>query len=255
MKRLLGIWMMVGSLMMGSVTVAHADYAAGLKAAQSGDFAAALREWKPLANIGDAASQYNVGLIHHRGLGIAQNFGEAAKWYRKAANQGMASAQLNLGLMYENGQGVAQDHRAAVKWYREAAIQRDIAAQFNLGIMYNFGRGVTRNYKEAAKWYRKAAEMGDAMAQQNLGVMYARGHGVPYDIVTAFMWVNVSAANNGVLSRKSELILEGIIMGDKKGSVSKKELEMQTLITTSQLAKARRLARECLKKNYQGCGR
>ena len=39
-----------------------ADYQKGLAAYQSGDFATALRERKPLAQQGDAKSQYMLGL-------------------------------------------------------------------------------------------------------------------------------------------------------------------------------------------------
>ena len=50
------------AVLLGSVGVsASADFEKGLTAAQSGDFATALREWKPLAEQGDAAAQSNLG--------------------------------------------------------------------------------------------------------------------------------------------------------------------------------------------------
>lgn len=42
------------------------DYAAGLAAAHSGDFATALHEWTPLAEQGNAGAQYNIGLMYRR---------------------------------------------------------------------------------------------------------------------------------------------------------------------------------------------
>jgi TPR repeat protein len=36
----------------------------GLAAAQKGDFATALREWKPLAEQGDARAQFKLGAIY-----------------------------------------------------------------------------------------------------------------------------------------------------------------------------------------------
>ena len=94
-----------------------ADFQKGLTAAQSGDFATALREWKPLAKQGYAYAQYNLGQMYRRGQGVPQDYETAVKWYRLAAEQGDATAQNNLGLMYENGQGVPQDYKTAVKWY------------------------------------------------------------------------------------------------------------------------------------------
>ena len=53
----------------------------------------------------------------------------------QAAAQGNAAAQFNLGVMYENGRGVRRDDAEAVKWYRQAAAQGLAQAQFNLGVM------------------------------------------------------------------------------------------------------------------------
>jgi uncharacterized protein len=61
MIRFLGVLAMSLALMVGSATLAVADYDAGMRAAQAGDYATAFREWKPLAEQGDAAAQSNLG--------------------------------------------------------------------------------------------------------------------------------------------------------------------------------------------------
>jgi TPR repeat protein len=137
--------------------VSAADFNKGLSAYKSGDYATALREWKPLAK------------------------------------QGNASAQTNLGFMYRKGQGVPQDYKTAVKWYRLAAEKGNARAQFNLGFMYNKGDGVPQDYKTAVKWYKLAAQQGDAIAQNNLGTMYDKGTGVLQDYVRAHMWFNIAS--------------------------------------------------------------
>ncbi len=48
--------------------------------------------------------------MYDKGLGVTQDYAQAAKWYRKAAEQGHAYAQFNLGYMYRFGQGVPQDY-------------------------------------------------------------------------------------------------------------------------------------------------
>ena len=63
----------------------------------------------------------------------AGNYKKAVKWYRQAAKQGNAAAQFNLGLMYRKGEGVTRNDKEAVKWYREAAEQGDADAQFEIG--------------------------------------------------------------------------------------------------------------------------
>ena len=55
-------------------TPAFADFQKGLDAAKSGDYATALKEWRPLANKGMAAAQYNLGVMYRRGDGVTQDY-------------------------------------------------------------------------------------------------------------------------------------------------------------------------------------
>ncbi|HHF3601424.1 TPA: tetratricopeptide repeat protein, partial [Haemophilus influenzae] len=80
------------------------------------DFKAMLAIIQPLAEQGDAISQFLLGGMYEEGLGVKQDYFEAVKWYRKAADKGDAAAQFNLGVMYSQGQGVKQDDFEAVKW-------------------------------------------------------------------------------------------------------------------------------------------
>lgn len=100
-----------------SATVMAQNFDKGLAAAEAGDYATALQEWRPLANQRYALAQYNLGVMYDNGLGVIQDYAEAVNWYRKAAEQGYASAQTNLGFMYENGSGVMQDAVVAHMWY------------------------------------------------------------------------------------------------------------------------------------------
>ena len=93
------------------------DFQKGFAAAQAGDYAAALQEWRPLAEQGSAKAQYNLGVMYDNGLGVPQDYIEAVNWYRKAAEQGDAEAQNNLAFMYDNGQGVPRDYLLAHMWY------------------------------------------------------------------------------------------------------------------------------------------
>ncbi len=96
---------------------AWAGFDEGVAAHKRGDYATALRELRPLAEQGDAAAQYNLGVMYYGGYGVPQDYAEAVKWYRKAAEQGNAPAQYNLGVMYHTGQGVPQDYVQAHMWY------------------------------------------------------------------------------------------------------------------------------------------
>ena len=150
------------AVLLGSVgTSWGADYLKGYAAYQSGDYATALREWRPLAEQGDAVVQAMLGLIYSTGLGVPQDDKTAMKWFTLAAEQGSASAQYSLGFAYNYGQGVLQDHKTAVKWYTLAAEQGDADAQYSLGDMYHNGHGVLQDNVYAHMWGNIAASNGD----------------------------------------------------------------------------------------------
>ena len=114
--------LMVGAFFMFGAVSTHAqDYAKGFAAYQTGDFATALKEWRPLAEQGNAQAQKNLGFMYRNGKGLVQDYADAAKWYRLAAEQGNANAQSNLGLMYEYGRGVLQDNILSHMWYNIAS--------------------------------------------------------------------------------------------------------------------------------------
>ena len=146
------IFRLILAVLLGSAGLnANADFDEGVVAYGKGDYATALRAWQPLAEQGDAAAQYNLGLMHETGQGVPQDDKAAAQWFRRAAEQGHASAQFNLGNMYRKGQGVSQDDKAAAQWFRRAAEQGHANAQYNLGLMYHAGEGVPQDYKAAVQ--------------------------------------------------------------------------------------------------------
>ena len=114
---------MCAGFTLGLTAPAWAGVDEGVVAYNRGDYATALREWRPLAEQGDAEAQFNLGLMYYKGRGVPQDYAEAVKWYRKAAEQGVAEAQYNLGFMYNNGQGIPQDYAEAARWYLKAAEQ------------------------------------------------------------------------------------------------------------------------------------
>jgi TPR repeat protein len=88
-----------------------------------GDYATAVRLFRPLADQGDAAAQQRLGLIYEGGLGVPEDYAVAAMWFRRAADQGLKTAQWDLGLMYETGSGVQQTYVQAHMWYNLSAAQ------------------------------------------------------------------------------------------------------------------------------------
>jgi len=120
MRRIVATLAVVVALLF-SAGSAWADFDDGMAAYERGDYATALREFRPLAEQGDADAQYALGVMYDEGTGVPVNAAEAVKWYRKAAEQGDIYAQYNLGVMYHNGFGIPENDVEAAKWYRKAA--------------------------------------------------------------------------------------------------------------------------------------
>ncbi len=120
---------------LGLTAPAWAGFYEGVAAFKRGDYATAFREFRPLAEQGDANAQRNLGVMYGEGLGVTQDYAKAMKWYRKAAEQGHADAQCNLGAMYAEGLGVPQGDAQAHMWYDLAASRfppgedRDLAVE------------------------------------------------------------------------------------------------------------------------------
>jgi hypothetical protein len=111
----------------------------GYQSYLKGDYTAAYGEWLPLAELGDAEAQFNLGVLYDEGAGVERNLTTAADWYRKAAEQGFIDAQTNLGIMYYHGLGVDHDLEAAAHWFRLAADQGDVEAMNYLQRIQNAG--------------------------------------------------------------------------------------------------------------------
>ena len=147
--------------------VAAQDIEAGYEAYRRGEFAAALHEFRPLAEQGDARAQAMLGIMYFEGWSVPEDDAEAAKWIRIAAEWEEAEAQFNLGMMYAKGEGVPEDDAEAAKWYRKAAEQGLSVAQYFLGYMYEFGEGVPQDDVAAYAWYSLAAASGDEDGREN----------------------------------------------------------------------------------------
>jgi TPR repeat protein len=134
-----------------------APFEDGLSAFERGDYATALRIWRPLAER-DPRAATNLGAMYAAGLGVQKDAVEALRWIGPAAIVGYPNAQMHLGVMFAEGIG-----------------------------------GRPPNYEAAAAWYQAAAEQGDPDAQVLLAFAYSIGEGVPEDYVAAHMWVNLAA--------------------------------------------------------------
>lgn len=112
----------------------------------------------------------------------------------------------------------------------ERAQKGEAEAQFELAKNYEGGRiGLPLDLAQAAHWYKQAAEQGEPYAEASLGLLYDFGKGVQRDYVQAYVWFERSASH-----------LTG---GDRESVVELRD-DVAAKLNPSQLAHARRLAKE-----------
>jgi len=126
------------------------------------------------------------------------------------------------------------DYATALKEWTPLAEQGHPVAQNNLGMMYRRGVGVPQDDETAVKWWKLAAKQGHVSAQFELGVSCANGQGVKQDNVYAHMWWNIAASSG------------------HKGAVKNRDIVAKRM-TPADISAARKLTRECIRKQYKGC--
>jgi cell division septation protein DedD len=161
--------MAAGAALLIGAGAAVAGVKEGVDAWQAGNYAAAVREWRPLADRGDPDAQFNMGQAYKLGRGVPGDMGLAMSWYAKAAEQNHAQAQANLGLiLFQSG-----ERARAIPWLRRAADAGDPRAQYVLGTaLYNGDMpGLGRDWPRAYALMSRAAAQGLPQAAGNLTQM------------------------------------------------------------------------------------
>jgi len=136
----------------------------GLDAYNSTDYETALAIWQPLAESGDAESQYGLGMMYGNGFGVEMNDELAIKWYTMSAGQGHAGAQCSLAVMYQNGWGVPISEAEAIRLYTLAANQGVAEAMIALGRHFAMDFSDAYDPVQAYKWFSLAALLNDIEA-------------------------------------------------------------------------------------------
>lgn len=128
-----------------SVMLFAAPFQDGIKAFDNKDYATAIKIWQPLADEGNMAAQYNMGILFENAFGVDHSDVEAFKWYSKAAAQGHMDSQFNLGIMYGSGVGTQKNEELAEKWFRLAAAQGDVGAKKIIDNRYVTSKKLTQS--------------------------------------------------------------------------------------------------------------
>lgn len=151
----------------------------GLRRYEAGDYAGAMEQWRPLAQIGNG------------------------------------DALFNLGQLYRLGQGVAVDLAMAESFYAQAAKAGHVTAEANLATIYYFNAATRERRGQAIRLWRSAASHGDAPSQYMMAVLHFNGEGVPQDLVQAYAWLLLSIEQGFDEARAAEPTIRPTLTGNE----------------------------------------
>ncbi len=139
----------------------------GVEAWSRGDYANAVKAWRPSAIAGDADAQFNLGQAYKLGRGVPVDLLAAEDWYRKAAQKGHLQAEDNLGLvMFQNGK-----RQEALPLLEKAANRGEPRAQYIFGTALFNGDLVKKDWVRAYALMTRASASGLAPASASLAQM------------------------------------------------------------------------------------
>ena len=170
-----------------------ADYGRGAASFSRGDYITALNIWLPLAQKGDPAAQYSIGLLYDQGSGVEKDTPLALDYLQSAADQGLPAAQYYLAIKYYNAFDVKKDAYKARQLLLKAARQEHLKAQFQLANLYARGEGGPEDQKQATYWFITASENGFGSAQHSLAARFLTGKGTDVNIGRGIFWLTKAA--------------------------------------------------------------
>ncbi|MCC6826616.1 MAG: SEL1-like repeat protein [Novosphingobium sp.] len=150
-----------------ALSPALADVKAGVDAWSRGDYATAIKEWRPPAEKGDADAQFNLAQAYKLGRGVPTDLAKAEELFARAAAQGHLQASDNYGLLlFQRGA-----HAQAMPYIQRGAERGDARAQYLLGIAHFNGENVPKDWIRAYALVSLAQQAGLAQATPALTQM------------------------------------------------------------------------------------
>jgi uncharacterized protein len=146
---------------------ALADVKAGVDAWSSGEYEAAVKQWRDPALKGDADAQFNMGQAYKMGRGVKTDLSVALDWYRKAAAQGHLQAADSYGHLLHYQGKVAE----SLPYLQTSSDRGDPRAQYLLATELFNGVHIGKDWVRAYALMTRASSAGMAPASRSLAQM------------------------------------------------------------------------------------
>lgn len=194
--------------------VSRSESLPGMEALEQGRFDLAIDALRPVAESGNPAAQYRLGLMQLYAMGTARDPKGAVLWLTRAAEQGHLPAQLDLAGLHLAGEALPADAALAAKWHRAAADQGSLEGLYRLGLQFDRGQGMPIDYQQASRLFRQAARAGHPPAERRLGQYHAAGLGTDLDLAAALALLT-KASEAGDAEAAFELLGEALAKNDR----------------------------------------
>ena len=164
------------------------------------DSAAAERYFRRLADGGDPAAQYWLGIAYAQSRGAKKDAAQALGWLRKAAQQGHVRAQQKLDApgtqtpdqLFARYQQ-EPDQAKRMEYLKRSAEMGYAEAQATMARCYANGRDVAKDTTEASHWFQRLAQQNSPETWYWLGRCYSGGWGVKRGKAQAAQWFREAA--------------------------------------------------------------
>ena len=125
MRKAVGLAAVVAiNLASGAVAIAG-PWEDGMVAYNRGDYMPAIKLLRPLAQAGNAKAQNIVGVMYHKGEGVARSSAKAFMWFSLAARKGDTEAKANLQEMSKDMSAADMAHAREMMAACEASDYRN----------------------------------------------------------------------------------------------------------------------------------
>jgi len=120
---------------------------------ERGEYKAAFRVYKILANRAADGGMLNLGYFYDQGIGVRKNRAQAMKWYLRAYRRGSGAAASNIATIYRD----EGRHRLEAQWYKRAVRLQDGDAAVELAKLVIKGKGIRFDRSYASRLLKRAA--------------------------------------------------------------------------------------------------
>lgn len=151
------------------------------------------RYYHKSASLGNALSQYIVGMNYFLGRGCLRSGSEALVWFERSSLAGNVDAQFELGMALLDDRDEHWCVGSAAPWVLSHG---EISHPVQQGALFPGGIVLKRDEHKAFDWIKSSADQGKAEAQANLGWLYMKGIGCTADNTSAKSWLEVAAVSN-----------------------------------------------------------